>query len=128
MILLDTCTLLWIVAQQEKLSAAAYEAVKKHNGAIFVSSISALEIAMKTQKNLYELPCSATEWFGKALKLHSLMELTIDHTIAATSALLPRIHNDPFDRLIIATAVQHGLKILTPDKHIHAYSQIKCIW
>ena len=128
MILLDTCSLLWLVADQEKFSSVAYEAIEKHNGAIFVSAISALEIAIKTEKNLLQLPCAPTEWFAKILKLHSLMELTLDYTIAMASALLPRHHDDPFNRIIVATAAKHNLKILTPDKHIHAYTEVKCIW
>lgn len=128
MILLDTCSLLWLVADQEKLSSVAYEAIEKHNGAIFVSAISALEIAVKAEKNLLQLPCAAIEWFAKVLQLHDLVEITLDYTIAMTSAMLPRHHNDPFDRIIVATAAKHDLKILTPDKHIHAYTEAKYIW
>lgn len=41
---------------------------------------------------------------------------------------LPLLHWDSSDRLIIAMAMQNNLTLLTPDKHIHAYPNIKIIW
>ena len=70
----------------------------------------------------------ATEWFIKALELHGLAELPVTAKIAGLSTELPRFHDDPIDRLLIATAITHKLFLLTPDTHIQQYDSAKVIW
>lgn len=128
MILLDTCALLWLVDKQENLSPVAKQKIKQHAPHIYVSSISSLEIALKYKKKLLKLPAVPEKWFSEVLKLHGIIEIPIDHCIATTSAGLPDHHNDPFDRLIIATAITNKLSIITCDKHIACYKEVKIIW
>ncbi len=128
MILLDTCALLWLVAQQDSLSQKARQQISNNASALFTSAISAFEIGVKVNKKLLELPLLPQDWLSKALYLHGLIELPIDGEIALYAAQLPPIHKDPADRLIIATAHKHNLTILTPDQHIVAYPQAKTIW
>ncbi len=128
MILLDTCTLLWLVTQQDSLSKNALQEINENSNALFTSAISAFEIGVKVNKKLLELPLPPQEWFSKVLYLHGLIELPIDSEIALFAAQLPPIHKDPADRLIIATAHKHHLTILTPDQHISTYPQAKTTW
>jgi len=62
------------------------------------------------------------------VRLHGIEEMLINSKIASMSALLPRIHNDPCDRIIIATALQYDMTILTKDKSIASYPQVKVVW
>ncbi|CAN5266951.1 type II toxin-antitoxin system VapC family toxin [soil metagenome] len=128
MFILDTCTLIWLILQQEELSNKAKSSIHRHAGSLFVSSMSAFEITMHANKKVLILPSPPLEWFNEALLRHGLIEIPVDANIASSSVQLPPIHKDPIDRIIIATAARQKLNVLTPDKHMHAYSQAKCIW
>ncbi|MBF0433396.1 MAG: type II toxin-antitoxin system VapC family toxin [Fibrobacteria bacterium] len=128
MLLLDTCTLLWLAADQKKLSPKAAKAIKKSPQLLFVSAISAFEIAIKSKNGKLSLPLSPQEWFSQALEFHGINELPVTGTIAVSSVELPSLHNDPCDRIIIATALENDMRILTSDKLIKEYPQAKIIW
>lgn len=128
MLLLDTCSLLWLTSDQERLSQNAILSIQKNTGSIFVSAMSAFEIGIKCQKKKLTLPLSITEWFSKAVELHGLIELPITAKIAMFSTQLPKLHDDPVDRLLVATAIVHKLSLLTPDRHIRQYDSVQVIW
>ena len=113
MILLDTCALLWLTSDQEKFSAKAKETIKKNADALFVSSITAFEIAIKYRNGQLALKFPVLEWFSEALNFHGIKEVEVTGSIAISSVLLPQLHSDPCDRIIIATAQLNALKILT---------------
>ena len=89
--------------------------------AVFVSSISAFEIAHKYAKGGIELPCDPEKWFEDVLEHHNVSEIHVDATIAIAATKLPRIHGDPCDRFIIATAALRGLHVVTADNHFAEY-------
>jgi len=126
--LLDTCTLLWLVSNSDHLSSAARAAIQDHRGRLFVSAISAFEIGIKARKRKLSLPQPVDRWFSAAVKFHGLRELVIDGAIASRSTLLPPLHADPSDRLIIATSQIHHLTILTPDHLIKTYPDVRTLW
>lgn len=125
MMLLDTCTLLWLVLEPRSLSSGARAAIRIES--LFVAAISAFEVALlKTGKGL-RLPLEPEAWYAESLTHHGIAEIPIDGRIAARSALLPSHHRDPADRIIIATAQLHGLTVLTPDPLFRRY-RIKTLW
>ena len=126
--LLDTCTLLWLVADQGRLSTAARAFLAAHAGRLFVSAISAFEIALKQRKGALGLPLPTRTWYLRALEFHGLREVPLDGSIAIAAAELPPLHRDPCDRIIVATAQAHGLTIVTPDPAIAAYPTSKVVW
>ncbi len=128
MILLDTCALLWLVADQTRLSEAACTELDRHRERVFVSAISAFEVAIKHRKGKLRLPMSPDDWYQTAVRFHRLSELPVTGEIAARSALLPPLHSDPCDRMIIATAQINDLAILTPDSLIQAYPNVETSW
>ncbi len=128
MILLDTCTLLWLVSDQTQLSGKARKMIKDNAAALFISSISAFEIAIKVRSGKLKLPLRSDKWYAEAIRCHQISEIPIDGDIALKSAELPQHHNDPCDRFIIATALNNDLTVLTPDKHIKKYKHLKVIW
>ena len=127
-LLLDTCVLLWLAADPDKLSARARDAIREHADSLFVSAITAFEIAIKARKGRLELALSPKAWYEKALRHHGLAEISLDGAIAARAVELPPLHNDPCDRFIIATALQHGMAVVTSDALIAQYKQIKVVW
>ena len=128
MYILDTCTLLWLVADQSSLSATAANLIKKNPAELFVSAISAFEIALKSRNNKLELPLPALDWYQQVLIFHGIHEIPVSGEISAGSALLPVLHNDPCDRIIIASAMLNRMTIITPDQHIRAYKGLKVLW
>lgn len=106
MFLLDTCTLLWLTSDQSQISPAAIQAIGAGAGALYVSAISAFEIGVKHQKGRLSLPLPPAKWFPKALRLHGLRRIVLTPSILLRATTLPAIHNDPMDRMIIATAQQ----------------------
>lgn len=128
MVLLDTCALLWLAADRKKLSPQARSVIKSNAGALFVSSISAFEIAIKSQKGKLDLPMDAEQWFGRATEFHGVQEIPISSAIAIGSVQLPRLHRDPCDRFIIATALQNAMPIVTSDSLIAQYEGVQVLW
>ncbi len=128
MILLDTCTLLWLTGQQEKLSKLAQSRLQDETDGIFVSAITAFEIGLLVQRGRIRFDGSPPAWFHTALELYGLRELPVDAGIAFLAAELPRIHNDPADRLLIASAMVHHMDLLTPDPFIRQYPDAPVVW
>ena len=128
MFLLDTCTLLWLASDHSKLSPKATAAMSGDDSVLFVSAISAFEIGIKHGRGGLTLPMPPDRWFGEALSFHGLQEIAVSGRIAAHSTLLPRLHPDPCDRILVATAKEHGLRVLTPDPLIRAYPDVEVLW
>ena len=127
MILLDTCALLWLAADQKKLSVKAKKTIEINSNALFVSSISAFEIAVKCRSHKMKLPLPVMQWFAEAIAFHGITEIPLNSDIAVHSAELPMLHNDPCDRIIIATAQLKGLEIVTSDNFISQY-KVTIVW
>ncbi len=136
MILLDTCSLLWLVSNRAELSPAAVRAI---DGArqVFVSAASAFEIGIKYRRGRLPLALAPQDWWTAAVTRLGLDELAITSAVALAASALPtelRVgrrtvdHRDPGDRLLVATAAQHGLTIVTPDPLIAAYPGAEVLW
>jgi len=128
MILFDTCTLLWLASDLDKLPRKVRTKISEHKDQLFISSISAFEIGIKHKRKLLSLPFDPDSWFKKALEHHGIKEIPVDSTILIKASQLPDVHKDPVDRIIIATAMLNNYKILTPDTHIHAYPEVSTMW
>lgn len=121
MLILDTCALLWLASDNTKLSQKAKTAVKKAE-VVFVSAISAWEIALKYNQKVLDLPLKPIDWFNKALDNHNLKLYPLDIEILTFSTELPLHHKDPADRFIIATAIKNNLTIITGDEKFLKYN------
>lgn len=128
MILLDTCVLIWMVQAPETLSEKAHDAIADNAGYLFISAISAFEIALKAKSRGLELPMPPGPWFATALRLHGVREIPVTSAIAAAAVGLLDIHRDPFDRLIVATAIHHRLTVVTCDRFIPQYPDVCVTW
>lgn len=126
--LLDTCTLLWLVGDQDRISKRGLELIAARVGHLHVSAISAFEIGVKCRKGKLTLPMSVDRWYAKALELHGLREIPMDGGIAVLATTLPPLHGDPADRIIVATAQARGLTVLTPDPLVRAYPDTASDW
>jgi PIN domain nuclease of toxin-antitoxin system len=113
--LLDTCTFLWYAQQPSMLSAAAVTALNDPASELFVSDASLWEISLKHSAGKLPLPDAPRTWIPQKLAYHRLQSLSVTHDAIFRSGELPRVHADPFDRLIAAQALDSALTILSPD-------------
>ena len=118
--ILDTCALLWLATGDKKLGRAALKQINEAP-AVYVSVISGFEIAVKTRNGKLELPDHVDAWFEQVAEHHGLTVLPLELDVCLTAAGLPAIHNDPFDRFIIAIAKQHDLIVVTRDERFEKY-------
>ena len=116
--LLDTCAFLWFAQQPAMLSASARAALNDPASELFVSDVSVLEITLKHSTGKLPLPDVPRVWVPEKFAHHRLQRLPLTHAAIFRSGELPRVHNDPFDRLIAAQAIEEGLTILSPDQPI----------
>ena len=128
MILLDTCVLLWLAGDASSISAPAARVLRDSTERFFVSAITAYEVGQKAARRRLVLPTPVSEWFSAMLERYQFQELPVSGAIAAAATMLPPIHNDPFDRLLVASALQENLTVLTPDPLIRQYPGVRTVW
>lgn len=118
--LLDTCALLWLAEGGGKLRRTALRQMQ-NSPQLAVSSISGFEIALKVANGKLQLPAAVAIWFDTVMNNHGLMLMAPDLAVCIKAGQLPAIHLDPFDRLIIATALVHDFPVVTTDERFAAY-------
>ena len=115
-LLLDTPTLLWWLADED-LNAQAREAIADPANLVAVSAASAWEISI--QKALGKL--AAPDDLEQQVQTGGFVPLPISIAHGIAAGRLPRHHEDPFDRMLIAQALAEGLTIVTRDKRFADY-------
>jgi PIN domain nuclease of toxin-antitoxin system len=128
MILLDTCALIWIAADPASLSTKARGEIDDPANELFCSAISAWEIGIAHAKRRLALERQPTSWFAGVVRRHHVRVVAVSWQIALASTQLPKHHNDPADRIIIATAIARDLRIISPDPEMPKYEQVRIIW
>lgn len=130
MILLDTHSTVWLNGDRQQLSSAAVAAISKESqspGAIAIASSTLWEIAMATGKGRMILPAPLQEYLRYIES--KFIVLPITGAIAERATKFTRkFPNDPTDRIIAATAVVHGIPLVTRDGQIRASKEVDCIW
>lgn len=116
-LLLDTAVVLWTLADDAKLSREARAAIVAADNVVVVSAASAWEISIKRALGRLDAP----EDLADALRAARLepLDITLEHATAAGA--LPRHHDDPFDRMLVAQAQAEGLTIVTRDRAFARY-------
>jgi len=130
-IVLDTHVWVWFVSNPELLSKAAKKAIDAsiQQKGIFISSISAWEVALLAAKKRLKLSIDVTDWIIKSEKLPFFQFIPVDNSIAVKAVNLPQpLHKDPADRIIIATAINAGAPVVTKDEKLLHYPHIETIW
>jgi len=123
-LLLDTCAAIWL-ANEEPVSQAAVDAVNAippGGNRLCVSAMTAWEIGMLISRGRIRSTKHALAWFEDFVKAGDVNVQAATPAIMIAASYLPEpLHNDPMDRIIIATAREHDLTIVTRDRAILAY-------
>jgi PIN domain nuclease of toxin-antitoxin system len=126
-LLLDTQCWLWMVADPDRLSRRARTLVSSTSNELFLSSASAWEIAIKHGLGKLELPSPPSEFVPARMRETGVLPLVIRHAHALRVAELPSHHRDPFDRLLIAQALEEDLSVASADPIFGRY-EVRRVW
>jgi PIN domain nuclease of toxin-antitoxin system len=127
-IVLDTHVLYWLVAAPERLGRAAAEALADVDRSI--STVSLHEIAYLVARGRVTLDRTLGRWVSDTLSLHGIRAVPPDVAIALRSGSLDpkRFPGDPADRLIYATAVERGARLVSADERLLAADPARVVW
>jgi PIN domain nuclease of toxin-antitoxin system len=120
-VLVDTHVLLWSFIEPERLSAEATELLIDRNVERYFSAASCWEIGIKHGKGMLDLPDKPTRCVPQAMAEAGLIPLSIRVSDALAVSELPRLHEDPFDRLLIVQAKENGMYIMSRDSIFGSY-------
>ncbi|MDE2878066.1 type II toxin-antitoxin system VapC family toxin [Candidatus Palauibacter soopunensis] len=120
-ILLDTHVLIWAAGLPEKLPPAARAAIENPETEMFYSAASLWEIAIKSGMGRADFSVDPRV-LRHRLRINGYSEVPVVGAHAAAVDLLPPIHKDPFDRLLVAQAQIEGLTLWTADAVLGRYA------
>jgi len=121
-LLLDTRVFIWAGAMVERLNLVARRAIEDSANEVYVSSAVAWEIAIKYSVGKISLPAPPQSWVPARISALGFKPLPITPEHALATLSLPKRHNDPFDRMLVAQAQLEGLTLVTHDRRILAYA------
>ncbi len=116
-LLLDTHVLLWWLSADENLGEHATKLIADSRNEVFVSAATIWEIAIKKNKGLLEAP----DDLDRIVEDEGFSKLPISLFHSEKAGDLPKIHRDPFDRMLVAQSQAEGLEIMTADAEIPKY-------
>jgi len=117
-LLVDSCVIVWWLQDPKLLSPQARAAISDPANEVFFSAASVWELGLKISKGKLRIP----ESFASALLEDGFSSLSITVEHASQSLTLPTLHQDPFDRMLIAQALEEGLILVTRDTRIQQYA------
>lgn len=120
MLLLDTHLLLWAAGSPERLGADARDLLEDRGNTLVFSAVSILEVSIKSALGKQSFRVDPA-LLRRGLLESGYRELSITSIHALAVAELPRLHRDPFDRMLIAQARAEGFTLLTRDERVAAY-------
>ena len=124
--LLDTHIVLWFAEGSERLSESAKQSVLNVDHERYVSIVSAWEAALKIGRQKLKLDGGIKEFF-RIIDDSGFIILPLKKDHIEIVSALPFHHSDPFDRLLVASAISEEMTFITADKNIHSYN-IDYIW
>jgi PIN domain nuclease of toxin-antitoxin system len=116
-LLLDTHILIWCFTQPDELRADAREKIRDGENQVYVSAASTLEMAIKSALGKLDFPPNLEELMQRSR--FQELPVTIPHTMEI--ATMPKVHGDPFDRLLAAQAKHEGFTLVTRDQQLMEY-------
>lgn len=119
--LLDTHVWLWLQSTPGRVPADLRSELADERNELFLSAASSWEIAIKRALGKLALPEPARTYVPDRMRRSGTSGLTVEHVHALRVADLPPLHADPFDRMLIAQALDTGLRIVTADPAIRQY-------
>ena len=126
-VLLDTVAFLWWVTDDPALSKQAADLIRDSSHRVFLSPVSVWEIVVKHALGKLPLPEDPSTLVPRLRNDHGFQELPLTEGAVLQLQRLPELHRDPFDRMLLCQAIEHGLTLVTPDEVLRRYP-IRTAW
>jgi len=126
-LLLDAHALLWFMDGSASLSSPARAAIEDSTNEIYVSHVTAWEVAIKISLEKLKFAIPYEELFPGAISANGFHSLPTDYRHFQKLLSLPFHHRDPFDRLLIAQALVEDMTVVSCDQHFPKYG-VPLIW
>ena len=120
-LLLDTVAFLWWVTDDPSLSARALDLIRDPSLRVYLSPVSVWEIALKHSLGKLPLPEDPASLVPRLRAQAGFEELPLTEGAVLQLLRLPALHRDPFDRMLLCQAIEHGLAVVTPDEQLRRY-------
>lgn len=120
-LLLDTHIFLWFISGDKRLSEGIRDNIRDPGNEVYLSVVSLWEAIVKYHLGKLPLPQPPNIYLPIQRQKHQIVSLSLDEASVSQLANLAKIHSDPFDRMLICQAMEHGLTIVTVDDAICAY-------
>ncbi len=128
-LLLDTCVIIWAVSEPDRLSKEARLLLLHPDAEILVSVISCAEIACAAERGRIQLDRHWKTWFRHFVELNGWLAVPVDLEIMEEAYSLPeQFHQDPADRIIVATARKYSCRLVTADQKLLKYPHVLTDW
>ncbi len=121
--LLDTHIFLWWISDAEQLNEEVFDIISDISNQIYISSASIWEIAIKEALGKLKVD----EDLSSVIEANGFIELKISAICAYATKKLEPIHKDPFDRMLITQALEGDMTLITADKAIAQYKDVKIL-
>ena len=120
-LLLDTHVFLWLISEHHRISDSMVRTIRDPNNQVYLSVVSVWETIIKQQIGKLHLPEPAEVYLPTQRERHQIAALSLDEGSVTQLAQLPLLHRDPFDRILLSQALEHGLTVVTSDDKMQAY-------
>ena len=129
MVLIDTHILLWIFSDSGRLTARARDAIGGNDVCVSIASLweIAIKASLKREDKRLELK-ETIQTIAETCEAQGIDIVPITPGDCQRVRMLPHHHEDPFDRLIIAQAIEMGVPLITKDENIWKYGEVEKIW
>ncbi len=112
---------LWFISGDERLAATTVAQIRHPQNVVYVSVASLWECVIKYELGKLPLPQAPHLYVPAQRRAHRFESLPITEATIQQLPALPLLHRDPFDRILICQALQHGLTLVTVDPTVLAY-------
>jgi PIN domain nuclease of toxin-antitoxin system len=131
MIVLDTHAWIWWASDPDQLSPTArreIERARKEQG-LHIATISSWEVALLVRKKRLRLTMDVEDWIARSEALPYVHFVPLTNGVALKAVSLPEpLHPDPADRIIVATTISLGGRLVTKDKRLRRYRPVQTVW
>jgi PIN domain nuclease of toxin-antitoxin system len=126
-LLLDTHAFLWMALGSDRWPGRIAKQLRDPDNDVWLSVVSVWELAVKTGTGRLTLPSPAIDFVIDHRRRHRVESLALEEAAVAHLERLPPLHRDPFDRMLVCQAIEHGLTIVTGDPLIRDYP-VRTLW
>lgn len=121
-LLLDTHIFLWYISADPRLAAEVRDVIRDPANEVSLSVASVWEVVIKHALGKLPLPGSPAQYLPQQREAHRIVSLPVEEPALVHLAGLPALHRDPFDRILVAQALQHGMTLVSVDDAVRGYT------